>query len=351
MTLITALQEEKNMGYQLTQDGLRQVFADWSREYDIYAPKRFEGTGRFSETDVIRYGTVRTPEEIVWDQRSDYSWKEAVLPVCQTLLYFTEETVTEAKDPERGKIVLLRSCDLAAVKRFDYIFLQNGPEDSYYKDRRDKIKFVLMGCDHSFEGCFCVSMGTNRTAGWDAALNRREDGYQAEAADSFLAAALEKAGTPCGDVVPDGVDANDFTVTVPEDLTSAVAQSTIWDEYDKRCIKCGRCTLVCPTCTCWSMQDLYYTENGQAGERRRVQASCMIDGYTDVAGGLKFRQKGGERMRFKVLHKVLDFKKRAGYQMCVGCGRCDAICPEYISFVRCIEKLADGMKEVTGNEK
>lgn len=266
MTLITALQEEKNMGYQLTQEGLRQVFADWSREYDIYAPKRFEGTGRFSETDVIRYGTVTAPEEVIWDQRSDYSWKEAVLPVCQTLLYFTEETVTEAKDPDRGKIVLLRSCDLAAVQRFDYIFLQNGPEDSYYRSRRDKIKFVLMGCDHSFEGCFCVSMGTNRTAGWDAALNRRKEGYQAEAADSFLAAALEKAGTLCGDVVPDAVEANDFTVTVPEDLTSAVAQSTIWDEYDKRCIKCGRCTLVCPTCTCWSMQDLFYTENG-AGSR------------------------------------------------------------------------------------
>ena len=46
------------MGYQLTKEGLRQVFAAWSREYDIYAPKRFEGTGRFSETDVIRYGTV-----------------------------------------------------------------------------------------------------------------------------------------------------------------------------------------------------------------------------------------------------------------------------------------------------
>ena len=154
------------MGYQLTKEGLRQVFAAWSREYDIYAPKRFEGTGRFSETDVIRYGTVSDPEEVIWNQRSDYSWKEALLPVCQTLLYFTEDTVTEAQDPDRGKIVLLRSCDLAAVERFDYIFLQNGPEDSYYKARRDKIKFVLMGCAESFEGCFCCSMGTNHADGW-----------------------------------------------------------------------------------------------------------------------------------------------------------------------------------------
>ncbi|WP_303813626.1 anaerobic sulfite reductase subunit AsrA [Acidaminococcus timonensis] len=339
------------MGYQLNEETFQKVFDAWSRDYDLYAPKLYAGTGRFSETDVVRYGVIKSPEDIVWDQRSDYSWKEAVLPVCQTLLYFTEDDVNEARDPEKGKIVFLRSCDLAAVQRFDYIFLQNGPEDSYYKARRDKLKFVLMGCDHSFEGCFCVSMGTNHSTDYDAALNRRDGGWELDVPDATLAKALDELTAPKGDVTPDYVKENDFTVTVPENLTSAVAKSHIWDEYDKRCIKCGRCTLVCPTCTCWSMQDLYYTENGKAGERRRVQASCMIDGYTDVAGGLKFRQKGGERMRFKVLHKVLDFKKRAGYQMCVGCGRCDAICPEYISFVHCIEKLADGMEEVSENHE
>ena len=112
-----------------------------------------------------------------------------------------------------------------------------------------------------------------------------------------------------------------------------------------------RCTLACPTCTCWSMQDVFFTEDHKAGERRRVQTSCMFDDYTLVAGGLCFRKKAGERMRFKVLHKTLEFKQRSGFQMCVGCGRCDAICPEYISLSHCINvKLPEGMKEVTENE-
>jgi len=51
-------------------------------------------------------------------------------------------------------------------------------------------------------------------------------------------------------------------------------------------------------------------------------------------------------MRFKVMHKALDFKQRAGYQMCVGCGRCDDVCPEYISFSHCLNRLSDAMKEV-----
>ncbi|OLR68840.1 hypothetical protein BIV19_15315 [Intestinimonas butyriciproducens] len=73
----------------------------------------------------------------------------------------------------------------------------------------------------------------------------------------------------------------------------------------------------------------------------------MVDGFTDVAGGGSYRKKNGERMRFKVLHKVLDYKQRNGYHMCVGCGRCDDICPEYISFSGCINKLDNAMAEVT----
>jgi ferredoxin len=83
----------------------------------------------------------------------------------------------------------------------------------------------------------------------------------------------------------------------------------MWREYDTRCINCGRCNFVCPTCTCFTMQDLYYSENGRVGERRRIWASCMVDGFTDVAGGGSYRQKNGDRMRFKVLHKVLDFRE------------------------------------------
>ena len=114
-------------------------------------------------------------------------------------------------------------------------------------------------------------------------------------------------------------------------------------------IGCGRCNFVCPTCTCYTMQDVYYTDNGKVGERRRVASSCMVDGYTDVAGGGQYRKSCGERMRFKVLHKVYDYRRRFGYDMCVGCGRCDAVCPEYISFSACINKLDRAVKEAQSN--
>ena len=97
------------------------------------------------------------------------------------------------------------------------------------------------------------------------------------------------------------------------------------------------------------MQDVFYKDNENAGERRRVWASCHVDGYTDMAGGHSFRKDKGQRMRFKVMHKVYDYKKRWGYHMCVGCGRCDDICPEYISFSECVNKLKDAVEEVKDN--
>lgn len=159
----------------------------------------------------------------------------------------------------------------------------------------------------------------------------------------FTDAAL--TGMPQADVIPEMVTENKTVVNVPESIPQSVFDSPFWEEYTDRCIACGRCNFVCPTCTCFTMQDIFYTDNGKAGERRRVWASCHVDGYTDMAGGHGFREKKGQRMRFKTMHKISDYNKRFGSQMCTGCGRCDDICPEYISFSNCINKLSDLIKE------
>lgn len=336
------------MGFSIQEAALNQLLARWQMEYTVYAPRVYRGGGRFSDTDCIRYGEISTAADIVFDRKSDYSFKEILTPVSQTLFFFTEGETKEADPPAKGAIVFLRSCDLHALRRLDAMYLSNGPADFYYGRLRDRLKIVLMGCSRSFESCFCVSMGTNVSTAYDMSIDRQPDGtYLIDCKDEAWAQCLAQAGGSQQEVVPAHVTENAVTVSIPDNLTAEVAKSAMWQEYDSRCIACGRCNFVCPTCTCFTMQDLYYSENGRAGERRRVWASCMVDGFTDVAGGGSYRQKNGQRMRFKVLHKVLDFRQRHGFQMCVGFGRCDDICPEYISFSHCINKLGDAMAEVT----
>ncbi len=117
----------------------------------------------------------------------------------------------------------------------------------------------------------------------------------------------------------------------------------MWRDYD-RCIGCGRCNFACPTCSCYTAQDVFYKDNPSNGERRRVWASCHVDEFTTMAGGHSFRGSKGDRMRFKVMHKVADFKSRFGQHMCVGCGRCDTVCPEYISYINAVNKVSTIVK-------
>lgn len=334
------------MGYKLDKSDFQNLVDNLKKHYLIYAPKNFKGTGTFSDTDIVRYDYISNIDDIEFNKKSNYSFKESILPITQTLFYFTEDEVKEANiEREKTALIFLRSCDLHAIKRLDQIYLKNGFEDYYYKRLRDNIKFALIGCSESFDNCFCVSMNSNKCDEYDFALNIRDNYFEIDCKnDEFknLFKQYEELN-----VEIDYVRENDIKVEVAEDLSLDVYKSKMWDEYDTRCINCGRCNFVCPTCTCFTMQDIFYTDNGKVGERRRVHASCMVDEYTDVAGGGAYRKKNGERMRFKVMHKVFDYKKRNGYTMCVGCGRCDDACPEYISYSNCINKLKDAMKEVS----
>ncbi|MDO5044951.1 MAG: anaerobic sulfite reductase subunit AsrA [Coriobacteriia bacterium] len=313
-----------------------------SKDFRIFAPKRFEKRGTHSDTDVIRYGEVSNFEEMVLDEKSDFSPKETILPINEVLFYFTEDQYRETSNTKKPALVFLRACDLHGVKRIDQMYLSNGPVDYYYKRNRDKVKFVLIGCPESFRNCFCVSMGCNKADNYDMGMNLRGDQIYLDIKDESLN--LFKGQEV--DFEVDYVKENKFVVDVPEKVDFVyIKDHEMWDEYDSRCIACGRCNFSCPTCTCFSMQDIFYKENENVGERRRVWASCQVEGYTSIAGGHSFRNKQGQRMRFKTLHKIHDFKERFGYNMCTGCGRCDDQCPQYISISTAIDKVSKVMKE------
>lgn len=328
------------MGYQIPKKTADEIFSKLQQDYDIFAPKLFSGEGCFSDTDVIRYGKINTLDEIEWNRRSDYSFKEALLAINETLFYFTENETTVPACSKRKLLIFLRSCDLHALKRLDAIYLNNGPEDFYYKRLREKADFVLMGCRETCDTGFCVSMGTNQSDEYDLYLKLSDETVWADCKSEQLKTYFREGAAASCEVIPDYVTENKEKVTLPKNLSVDSFQNPIWEEYGSRCIACGRCNFVCPTCTCFTMQDILYRDNENVGERRRVWASCQVDGYTDIAGGISFRKSQGERMRFKVMHKIYDFEKRFGYPMCVGCGRCDAVCPEYISYANLVNRLA-----------
>lgn len=328
----------------MKRDTFLQALARYNTNSIVIAPVLKEKAGRTSDTDVILYERLNDQSIVALDSKSSYSAKEAVLPLNQTLFYFVEDMISVPRSEQKDILVLLRSCDFHAYKRLDLVYLENGPQDPYYLQIRNRIKFCVIGCESDFEDCFCVSMGTNIAKEYDMGISVQQDDVHIDIQDESLASYFEGAAFEFE--VPFVLE-NKLKVKLADHISlEKIIDHEMWDEYNVRCIGCGACNFVCPTCTCFTIQDIYYQDNVNAGERKRVAASCEVDGFTRIAGGHEFRQKHGERMRFKVMHKVSDFKERFGMNMCVGCGRCDEVCPEIISFSNAVNKLTKVVKEL-----
>lgn len=336
------------MALKVNHQDFNKILEGLAEEYKIVAPVRLKGVGRFSDTDTIRYEEISRVEEIVHDEKAHFSPKEILFPITQTLFYFIGDEYKETKEHEKKIIVFLRPCDIHGIKRLDEVFLKNGVEkDVYYERLREKVKFFMMECKEGFDNCFCVSMDTHKTDKYAVAVRFGEELLLDVKDENFLE--IFRAYGEEVTFTPKFVEENKVKVHLPDihNIDMDLFEHEIWKEYEERCIACGRCNFVCMTCSCWTMQDIHYHENKNNGERRRVWAGCHVDGFTDMAGGHGFRKNYGDRMRFKTMHKIYDFKKRNGYHMCVGCGRCDDICPEYISFSKCINKVTN----IVGEEK
>ena len=153
------------MGRLLNEKAADALMERLQEQYDVFAPRLFPGTGCYSDTDVVRYGQISSLSEIVWDKKSEYSFKETLLPISDTVFYFTEDEVKVPDAPRKRRLIFLRSCELCALKRLDGIYLKNGfvqegRRKDYYKDPREDAIIMTREFAHGTE---------NRDAGAAAA--------------------------------------------------------------------------------------------------------------------------------------------------------------------------------------
>lgn len=314
------------------------IFKSLSQEYKIIAPTTKIGRGRLSNTNLLTYDEVKSFEEIEFFRKTCFSAKSVLFPVREVLFNFRRNNVQELNEKIFPAIIFLRACDINAIRIMDEHFLKNGGyEDPYYKRRREKVRFFLMECERPFANCFCVSMGTNRTENYSLFIRKVDAGFEVEIKDKGF-----KEYFSFGEEIeakPRFVEKDLKPISIPQDIDTSIFDSDIWKEYSIRCTACGRCNTSCPTCTCFIAVDSSSEEGKGAGKRTRIWSSCQVKNFALLAGNHDFRILKGDRMRYKVLHKIRDFRKRAGFNMCIGCGRCDDVCPEYISMFKCIEKM------------
>jgi len=276
------------------------------------------------------------------------SAKKLLFPQGEELLRFRTdksasdaamETVLSEKTTEARPTILFgcRPCDARGFVVFDRAFLQGPSVDPYYKARRDINLVVSMVCPGPDAACFCGAVGSHPadTQGSDVQMIPVSGGFVLHALTDKgqelmenLASAPSQAQEQEARQVWESVRRSVENVASLKDsarhFPKRFADTAFWRFHTERCLSCGVCTFLCPTCYCFTITD---ETDGVQGQRLRSWDACMFHHFTQEASGHNPRPTKAERFRNRVGHKFSYFLEKHGQFACCGCGRCLRHCP------------------------
>ncbi len=275
------------------------------------------------------------------------SWKRFLHPAAETLwtAHKTGDgfTIAPAQEPA-PKLAFLgaRACELNAIAVQDRVLCDGPYHDAAYAARRANVFIVALNCSHAGGSCFCVSMdsGPKAEAGFDLSLTELLDGKHhqflaeagSEAGAALLAELPHEPVTAAHLAAAEAIVANtarqmgrSLDTDGLKELLQANPNHPRWEETAARCLACGNCTMVCPTCFCVTVEDRSSLD-GASAERVKKWDSCFTLDFSYVHGG-SVRNSGSSRYRQWMTHKLANWIDQFGTLGCVGCGRCITWCP------------------------
>lgn len=335
----------------------KAVLGNWfdhlKEQYRVVGPKEKQGQFVFDEISSVDELKLEYPPTVLPP-------KKYLFPPRETLFrYGMDGSQIEVQIASEPTVILgIHTCDLHAIKLLDHVFSQ-GYVDEHYKARREQTYLIGIEClKQCSEHSFCRDMGTASSAdGFDIhildlgevfalnVLTRKgiklmegfHHAFEAMPSDMKL---INKTYTEKWARFPYRLD---FDVVEMSDLLTDCYTNELWRELGERCLACGMCTQVCPTCYCFDVSDesdLLMKE----GQRVRRWDSCQIDQFATVAGGHNFRDKLAIRQRHRFMRKGKYQMDAFGMVGCVGCGRCATACLVHITPIEVFNTLRERSK-------
>ncbi|MFP4213956.1 MAG: 4Fe-4S dicluster domain-containing protein [Desulfohalobiaceae bacterium] len=340
----------------LPKDKLYAWLEELSKDSRVFAPVHEQGSLVFRPFD--------PQTEIELEQQPTLPPKHIVFPCSETLLDFRRQ-----KDPENPQQVSFqlqerlpqeqnivfgaRPCGVQGFEVFDQVFSSDQAQDPYYQQRRQNTCFITLACLSPENTCFCHWVGGSpfQTQGSDLLLVPGEAGFLAQAvtpkgqelmqseffapADQDQQKALEQAREQALGQLSQAPDLQE----VPQAALDVFQDLEFWEQMAAKCISCGACTYLCPTCYCFNITD---EDQGLKGRRIRSWDYCLSFLFTLEASGHNPRPSKAHRLRNRVGHKFSYYPQLHQQSFaCCGCGRCIKHCPTCVDIRSIILKLKE----------
>ena len=313
-----------------------KLLSQWSREFAVLVPSKETGVAQIGKWD------GEDTSFLDWYRNTVVPAKASLFPQVEEMFSFQKDEQGYQIEPpalaEHKQLIFgIRPCDANALAILDFVF-KDAYEDPYYLSRRKNTVLVGLTCTSPYDSCFCTSLGSSPadSANVDLMFTDIGDEFLIEAVTDASRELLDKTSglvqvTEADKAKAKGVKEASHkkvsrkvdTENIGEKLLSCFENEAYWVKVCAKCISCGICTLLCPTCHCFDINDELVK---QRGVRARSWDSCAFPVYTKMPMENP-REAKWRRVRQKVSHKYMFYPMNFGVIACTGCGRCIRLCP------------------------
>jgi formate hydrogenlyase subunit 6/NADH:ubiquinone oxidoreductase subunit I len=323
----------------ISKDNFRKMIEGLMQENDVFGPKwrDFDKYGN----KVYRFLKLNEFDELQMDYtRTHSSPKNFFLPFRETLATYNlveTEWDQEIRYSVHPRVIVgMRACDINALRKLDEVMLKSSYPNPYYSSRRRNT--VIIGLDHiPLEDCFCRSVDADIVfKGFDLFLTDigqkyfvaigSDTGYRM--IESYGGEEVTEADQDTYKTVKKQIESKFKTqvdVTIIPELMDLEFESEVWKKWGDKCMSCGSCAMVCPTCYCYGVEEDLDMSFKQASKERLLYSCNLVD-FAMVAGGHNFRPEPHIRLKYRYYHQFRGFVEAFNQSLCVGCNRCGAAC-------------------------
>ena len=323
----------------ITKDNFRRMIESLMENNEVIGPKWRDRDTKGDK--VYRFLKLNNFDELELDYTRSYSSpKNFFLPFRERLAtYDLEDTDWEQKiryTIHPRVMVGMRACDINALRKLDEVMVKSAFPDPHYFSRRRNT--LIIGLDHEpLEDCFCRSMGADvaRRGFYLFFTDIGEKYFVAIDSDTgymllnqFNSQDVTEDDQQEFKCVKQAIEAKFKTrveVSIMPELMDLEFESEVWKMWGDKCLSCGSCAMVCPTCYCYGIEEEVDLSFSHATKRRRLYSCNLLD-FAKVAGGHNFRPESHVRLKYRYYHQFRGFVEAFNQSLCVGCNRCGVAC-------------------------